>query len=152
MFKPPKRVSFILQSFILKLPDGLMAATVQIVPLSLLHMQPVQRCLLSLGFSPQTPPLTKLWATRELCAALRWWRRPSARRVEAPSRGCCSDLARFGKAVADLFASRGMAHCPMFFSLGRDNPPLRTDHWLTSCLKACCMPFQLSAFSTPSYR
>lgn len=33
----------------------------------------------------------------------------------------------FGKAVSNLFASRETAHCPMLFSLGRDNPQLGTD-------------------------
>ena len=55
---------------------GLMAATVQIVPLGLLHMRPVQRCLLSLGLSSQTPMSTKVWVTRQLGVALCWWRRP----------------------------------------------------------------------------
>lgn len=34
---------------------------------------------------------------------------------------------RFGAAVVDLFASRETAHCPLFFSRGRDDPPLGTD-------------------------
>ncbi len=34
---------------------------------------------------------------------------------------------RFGRAVANLFASRENAHCPLFFSMGRDNPPLGID-------------------------
>ncbi len=34
---------------------------------------------------------------------------------------------RFGRAVADLFVSRSNTHCPLFFSIGRDAPPLGTD-------------------------
>ena len=34
---------------------------------------------------------------------------------------------RYGTAVADLFASRENTHCPLFFSMGRDDPPLGTD-------------------------
>ncbi|CAL9704266.1 unnamed protein product [Knipowitschia caucasica] len=34
---------------------------------------------------------------------------------------------RYGQASVDLFASRQNAHCPLFFSLGRDNPPLGVD-------------------------
>ena len=33
----------------------------------------------------------------------------------------------FGTAIADLFASMEAAHCPLFFSIGRDNPTLGTD-------------------------
>ena len=47
-FRPNTRVSWRLCLCLM----GLMAATVQIVPLGLLHMRPVQRCLLSLGLSP----------------------------------------------------------------------------------------------------
>lgn len=32
---------------------GLMATMVQVVPLTLLYMQPIQRCLLGLGLCPQ---------------------------------------------------------------------------------------------------
>ena len=34
---------------------------------------------------------------------------------------------RFGTAVANLFASRETTHCLLFFSMGRDDPPLGTD-------------------------
>ncbi|XP_073319983.1 uncharacterized protein [Pagrus major] len=242
---------------------GLMATTVQIVSLGLLHMQPVQRCLLSLGLRPQSPLSTKVWVTQRLYVALRWWSHPqnlgrgnslgpvmhqqilatdasqagwgavhaglgvrgawtgkqlkqhiNALKLQAIHlallqflprlQGChvlvrtdstvaaayvnrqrglssphlgqlahelwtlayprflslratyllgplntAADLLsrggpqpgewrlhtevvvqiwhRFGMAVADLFASRETAHCPMFYSLGRDNPPLGTD-------------------------
>ena len=36
-------------------------------------------------------------------------------------------LNRFGTAVANLFASRERTHCPLFFSMRRDDPPLGTD-------------------------
>ncbi len=34
---------------------------------------------------------------------------------------------RFGTAVVDLFTSRETMHCPLLFSIGRDNPPLGTN-------------------------
>lgn len=52
---------------------------------------------------------------------------PKSGRMEAPPRGGGRDLVTFWAAVADLFASRELTHCPLFFSLGRDNPPLGTD-------------------------
>lgn len=55
---------------------GLMAATVQVVPLALLHMRPVQRCLLSLGLCPQRSHLSTVLVSRGLARALRWWRDP----------------------------------------------------------------------------
>ncbi len=33
----------------------------------------------------------------------------------------------FDIAIADLFASRETAHCPLFFSIGREDPPFGTD-------------------------
>ena len=51
---------------------GLMAAMVQAVPLALLHIWPVQRCLLGLGLCHKT----KVVVTRRLHRALRWWRVP----------------------------------------------------------------------------
>lgn len=56
---------------------GLMAAMVQVVPLALLHMRPVQRCLLSLGLCPQGPGQAKVTVSRRLHRALRWWRDPA---------------------------------------------------------------------------
>ena len=34
---------------------------------------------------------------------------------------------RYGRAEVDLFASQESTHCPLFFSLGKDNPPLGVD-------------------------
>ena len=53
---------------------GLMAAMVQVVPLALLHMRPVQRCLLGLGLCPQRSHKTKVVVSRRLHRALQWWR------------------------------------------------------------------------------
>lgn len=55
---------------------GLMAAAVQVVPLALLHMWPVQRCLLSLGLCPQRSLPTEVSVTRRLRVALHWWEHP----------------------------------------------------------------------------
>lgn len=55
---------------------GLMAAMVQVVPLALLHMRPVQRCLLGLGLCPQRSHKTKVLVSRRLHGALQWWRVP----------------------------------------------------------------------------
>lgn len=46
---------------------GLMAAMVQVDPLMLLHMRPVQRYLLMLGLAPQDSPQA---------LTLHWWRNP----------------------------------------------------------------------------
>ena len=56
---------------------GLMAAMVQIVPLALLYMRPVQRCLHSLRLHPQTQLQARVWVTCRLRLALRWWGRSS---------------------------------------------------------------------------
>ncbi len=53
---------------------GLMAAMVQVVPLILLFMCPVQMCLLSLGLCPQGSHQTKLVVFGRLHRALGWWR------------------------------------------------------------------------------
>ena len=50
---------------------GLMAAMVQIVPLALLHMRPVQRCLLSVGLCAQSPARAKVTVSQRLYRALR---------------------------------------------------------------------------------
>ena len=55
---------------------GLMAAAVQVVPLALLHMRPVHRCLFSLGLCRQKDLRAMLLVTRRLCMALRWWKVP----------------------------------------------------------------------------
>ena len=55
---------------------GLMAAAVQVVPLALLHMWPVQRCLFSLGLCQQRDLRAMVLVTRRLCVALRWWKVP----------------------------------------------------------------------------
>ena len=57
-----------------------MAAIVQIVPLALLHMCPVQRCPLSLGLCPQSPARAKLTVSQR---ALRWWRDPASHQEKA---------------------------------------------------------------------
>ncbi|XP_029924002.1 uncharacterized protein LOC115371027 [Myripristis murdjan] len=56
---------------------GLMAAMTQVVPLALLHMRPVQRCLLSLCLCPQRSHKTKVLVSRRLHRALRWWKVPA---------------------------------------------------------------------------
>ena len=56
---------------------GLMAAMVQVVPLALLHMRPVQRCLLGLGLCPQRSHKTKVVVSRRLHRALQWWKVPA---------------------------------------------------------------------------
>ncbi|XP_053190141.1 uncharacterized protein LOC128373962 [Scomber japonicus] len=56
---------------------GLMAATVHVIPLALLNMRPVQRCLLGLGLCPRRNLQTSVLVTRRLCVALRWWQRPT---------------------------------------------------------------------------
>ena len=56
---------------------GLMASTVHVVPLALLNMRPVQRCLLGLGLCPQRDLLTMVSVTRRLRLALRWWEQPA---------------------------------------------------------------------------
>ncbi|KAL7376525.1 hypothetical protein ABVT39_009880 [Epinephelus coioides] len=56
---------------------GLMAATVQVVPLALLHMWPVQRCLLGLGPCPQRSHKTKVVVSQRLRRALQWWKVPA---------------------------------------------------------------------------
>lgn len=53
---------------------GLMAAMVQVVPLALLYMRPVQRCLLSLGLCPQRAHRTPVVVSQGLHRALHWWR------------------------------------------------------------------------------
>lgn len=52
---------------------GLMASAVQVVPLALLHMRPVQRCILSQGLSPRSRSDTPVLVTRRLRKALCWW-------------------------------------------------------------------------------
>eukprot|EP00064_Thunnus_orientalis_P016046 superscaffoldBa00003096_g16109 len=56
---------------------GLMAAMVQMVPLALLHMQPVQQCLLSLGLHPQGSHQTEVVVSWRLHSAISWWRDPA---------------------------------------------------------------------------
>lgn len=53
-----------------------MAAAVQVVPLALLHMPPVQQCLYSLGLCQQGDLQAIVLITRRLCVALRWWKVP----------------------------------------------------------------------------
>ena len=50
---------------------GLMAAMVQIVPLALLRIRPVQRWLLSVGLCPQSPARAKVTVSQRLYRALR---------------------------------------------------------------------------------
>lgn len=52
---------------------GLMAATVHIVPLGLLHMRPVQRHFQRLGLCPQKDHRVMVLVTRQLRSALLWW-------------------------------------------------------------------------------
>ena len=54
---------------------GLKAAMIQ--TLALLHMRPVQRCLLSVGLCPQSPARAKVTVSQRLYRALRWWRDPA---------------------------------------------------------------------------
>ena len=56
---------------------GLMASMAHIVPLALLNMRPVQRCLLGLGLCPQRDLRTMVSVTRRLQAALHWWEQPA---------------------------------------------------------------------------
>ncbi|XP_061576587.1 uncharacterized protein LOC133442594 [Cololabis saira] len=56
---------------------GLMAAMVQVVPLALLYMRPVQRCLLGLGLCPQMSRRITVVVSRRLHRALSWWRDPA---------------------------------------------------------------------------
>ncbi len=56
---------------------GLMAASVQVVPLALLHMHLLQRCLLCLGLCPQRHLHAKMLVPRGLHVALRWWKNPT---------------------------------------------------------------------------
>ncbi|KAK7919192.1 hypothetical protein WMY93_010476 [Mugilogobius chulae] len=55
---------------------GLMAATVHIVPLALLHMRPVQRYFRRLGLCPQKDHRTMVLVTRQLRSTLLWWEVP----------------------------------------------------------------------------
>ena len=54
---------------------GLKAAMIQ--TLDLLHMRPVQRCLLSVGLCPQSPARAKMTVSQKLHRALSLWRDPS---------------------------------------------------------------------------
>ncbi len=56
---------------------GLMAATVHVIPLALLNMRPVQRCLLGLGLCPRRDLQARVLVTRKLHASLRWWQQPT---------------------------------------------------------------------------
>lgn len=55
---------------------GLMAATVHIVPLALLHMRPVQRHFSRLGLCPQKDHKAIVLVTRRLRLTLQWWENP----------------------------------------------------------------------------
>ncbi|XP_030008050.1 uncharacterized protein LOC115431636 [Sphaeramia orbicularis] len=190
---------------------GLMAAAVQVVPLALLHMRPVQRCLYGLGLCPQRHRRASVLVTGRLCTALRLGCCPRRRAIHLalvhflPVLQGCHVLVRtdsttaaayinrqggtgslrlsriahrlwtwaykqflslramhvpgvvnvaadllsrrgphpgnwrlhpavveeiwhhFGRAVADLFASKENAHCPLYYSIERDSPPLGCD-------------------------
>ncbi|XP_045927397.1 uncharacterized protein LOC123984519 [Micropterus dolomieu] len=97
---------------------GLMATTVQIVPLALLYMTHHRFCSLRAVHVPGPLNSAADIMSRGGPHPGEWRLHPQV--VE-------EIWHRFGRAEADLFACGESAHCHLFFSLKSDNPPLGWD-------------------------
>ena len=71
--------------------------------------------------------------------------RATSRELEVATRSGRDDLVLLRRAVADLFALRDNAHCPLLYSVGRDSPPLGTDTMAHQWSQGLLYAFQPSA-------
>lgn len=91
---------------------------------------PVQAGYSSLAVGPPPLPLAQSRACAggtELRGGHHVQGGPSPGGMEAPSGSGVQDMVSVRQAEVDLFASRESSHCPLFFSLRNDHPPLGWD-------------------------